>query len=312
MHPVIIVIPAAILIFGPRAWVNRLLRKHEKNVLNTSVTAREFARDSLDRQGLQRVKVESTDIGDHYDQQAKAVRLARSRIDSRSLTALTTAAHEVAHALQDASDYPPFVWRTHLSRVAQMAGQLGAVMLVAAPLLSLSTHRPFPFRAMGSAIFGVMGAGLVAQLAALPSEFDASFNRAIPMLREGSVSDERLKDARLILVACSTTYVAASLVSLLNFWPWFIHGVTASPSRPRRRGGSAVVAQPLDLRNQPGAARKSVNKLAVEPLVRQLGKPLIRCWLQLSRCVARSEPGQWRGTGIAGGAVGSVFAPTRR
>lgn len=282
MHPVIIVIPAAILIFGPRAWVSHLLRKHDKNVPNSPVTAREFARDILDREGLQLVKVESTDIGDHYDQQAKAVRLARNRIDRKSLTALTTAAHEVAHALQDASDYTPFVWRTHLSRVAQMAGQLGAVMLVAAPLLSFSTGRPFPFRAMGSAVFGVMGAGLVAQVAALPSEFDASFNRAIPMLRGGCIGEERLKDARLILVACSTTYIAASLVSVLNFWPWFVHGAAASPPQRACTDRPRAAVKSGARREQVRNGKRSSSLLAMEPIVRQFGKPLIRSWLRLS------------------------------
>ena len=233
MHPVVIILPAAVLIFGPRAWVNRLLKKHNKKELDVPVTAREFARNVLDSKGLQLVKVESTDIGDHYDQYAKAVRLARSRIDRKSLAAFTTAAHEVSHALQDAADYPPFVWRTHLSKVAQMAGQLGAVMLVAVPLVALSTRRPFPFRALGSTIFGIMGTGLVAQLAALPSELDASFNRAIPMLRRGIFPDERIKDARSILTACSMTYVAAAMVSLLNFWPWFINGAVAPSAGDR-------------------------------------------------------------------------------
>jgi len=284
MHPVVIVIPAAILIFGPRAWVGHLLRRHDKRVLDVSVTAGEFARQTLDRQGLQMVKVESTDIGDHYDQHARAVRLARDRIHRKTLTALTTAAHEVAHAMQDASNYPPFVWRTHLSKVAQMAGQLGAVMLVAVPLLSLGTHRPFPFRAMGSAVFGVMGTGLVAQLAALPSEFDASFNRAIPMLRRGYLDEEGLKDARIILIACSTTYIAASLVSILNFWPWFLSGAQAAPShrgRPvdggRARAGSTAGRVSLRRPARSGGVR------LVEPLVRQLAKPLIRSWLQLAR-----------------------------
>ncbi len=285
MHPVIIVIPAAILIFGPRAWVSHLLRKHDKKTLHASVTAREFARNILDSQGLQLVKVESTDIGDHYDQKAKAVRLARNRIDRKSLTALTTAAHEVAHALQDASDYSPFVWRTHLARVAQMAGQLGAVMLVAVPLISLSTRRPFPFRAMGSTVFGVMSIGLVAQLAALPSEFDASFKRAIPMLRGDYVGEDGLKDARLILVACSSTYIAASLVSILSFWPWFISGARASPSHGARAGRARDINRHKGRPGQPKTVKKSASRQAMEPIVRQLGKPLIRCWLQLSKGV---------------------------
>ena len=282
MHPVVIVIPAAILIFGPRAWVSHLLKKHDKHDLDVPVTARKFAREILDRQGLQRVRVESTDVGDHYDQQARAVRLARNRIDRKSLTALTTAAHEVAHALQDASDYPPFVWRTHLSKVAQLAGQVGAVMLVAVPLLSLSTQRPLPYRAMGSAVFAVMGTGLVAQLAALPSEFDASFNRAIPMLRN-NLGEHSLKDARSILGACSMTYVAASLISVLNFWPWFISGARGSPAvirRPAVGAGAAPKrqsAQPRPTGPEPTRRRRHV----LEPFARQFGKPLIRCWLQL-------------------------------
>ena len=282
MHPVMIVIPAAVLILGPRAWVNHLLKKHDKKELNLPVTAGEFARDVLDKQGLQAVKVESTDIGDHYDQHAKAVRLARNRFDRKSLAALTTTAHEVAHALQDASDYPPFVWRTHLAKVAQVTGQVGAIMLVTVPMLSLTTHRPFPFRTIGTAVFGIMGTGLVAQLAALPSELDASFNRAIPMLRGNRLGEEKIKDARVILVACSMTYVAASMISILNFWPWFINGAIDSPSaRPIGVGRQAVRSKTLAPALRPQRPRG--NRGVMEPVVRQLGKPLIRCWLQMRR-----------------------------
>jgi Zn-dependent membrane protease YugP len=281
MHPVVIVVPAAVLIFGPRAWVNHLLKKHDKNDLDVPVTARKFAREVLDREGLQLVRVESTDVGDHYDQQERVVRLARNRIDRKSLSALTTAAHEVAHALQDASDYPPFVWRTHLSKFAQFAGQVGAVMLVAVPLLSLRTQRPLPFRAMGSAVFAVMGTGLVAQLAALPSEFDASFNRAIPMLGK-KFGERELKDARSILGACSMTYVAASLISVLSFWPWFISGSEGSPAVMRQSavGGGAERKRNVarSCMTKSGPTRK---RHVLEPIARQFGKPLIRCWLQL-------------------------------
>jgi hypothetical protein len=280
MHPVIIILPAAILVFGPRAWVNHLLKKHDKNDLDLPVTAGKFAREILDRQGLRRVKVESTDIGDHYDQQAKAVRLARNRFDRKSLTALTTTAHEVAHALQDASDYPPFVWRTHLAKIAQVTGQLGVIMLVTVPMLSLTTHRPLPFRTMGTAILGIMGTGLVAQLAALPSEFDASFNRAIPMLRESYIEEDKIKDARAILFACSTTYIAATMISMLNFWPWFLSGSVAAP--PGRRASRRQTTTVKSIRLHPAQPRRpGVNKSAMEPIVRQLGKPLVRCWLQM-------------------------------
>ena len=280
MHPVMIVIPAAILILGPRAWASHLIRKNDDKDLDVPVTAREFAREILDRQQLHAVKVESTDIGDHYDQYAKAVRLARSRVDRKSLAALTTTAHEVAHALQDASDYPPFVWRTHLTKLAQVTGQMGAVVLVTVPMLALTTHRPLPFRALGAAIFAMLGTGLAAQLAALPSELDASFNRALPMLRSGYIAEKEVGDARMILVACSSTYIAASMVSLLNFWPWYIRGVfAAAPNRPGMVQAE-VIARSAQSRVQSSRARMR-SRGALEPLVRRVGKPLIRGWLRL-------------------------------
>lgn len=280
MHPVLIVIPAAILILGPRAWANHLIAKHDDEDLDVPVTAREFAREILDRQHLRAVKVESTDIGDHYDQYAKAVRLARSRVDRKTLAALTTTAHEVAHALQDASDYPPFVWRTHLTKLAQVTGQMGAVVLVTVPMLALTTHRPLPFRALGAAVFAILGTGLVAQLAALPSELDASFKRALPMLRSGYIAEQEVRDARMILVACSTTYIAASMVSILSFWPWYIRGAFASA--PNRPGIVHASVSAGSARSRVQRPRKPVKrKSALEPFVRQVGKPLIRGWLRL-------------------------------
>jgi len=284
MHPVMILIPAAVLIFGPRAWVSYLLKKHNKKDLDANVTAREFVRGVLDNHKLQGIKIESTDIGDHYDHKAGAVRITRNRIDRKTLTALTTAAHEVSHALQDASDYTPFVLRAHLSKVAQVVSQVGSIMLVAVPLFSLTTRRPFPFITMGTTVFGILGTGLIAQLSALPSEFDASFNRALPMLKNGYIEEDEVKDARIILVACSMTYIAASMVSVLNFWPWFIGGAVASPtSRPIQIALLSHDINTVPAQIRPGNPEKPRSRVVMETLVRPIAKPLIRSWFKLSR-----------------------------
>lgn len=284
MYPVVILIPAAALIFGPRAWVSYLLKKHDNKDLDVDVTAREFVRKILDDHKLQVIKVECTDIGDHYDHQARAVRIARNRIDRKTLTALTTAAHEVSHALQDASDYTPFVLRAHLSKVAQVVSQVGSIMLVAVPLFSLTTRRPFPFITMGTTVFGILGTGLIAQFSALPSEFDASFNRALPMLRKGYIKEEQVEDARGILVACSMTYIAASMVSVLNFWPWFIRGAVASPTSPPFQ--TALLSREISTSTtqvRPVNSRKPGDRSIIETLVRPIAKPLIRSWFRLNR-----------------------------
>lgn len=187
-------------------------------------TGGELAREILDRHRLHNVKVETTDLSDHYDPQAKAVRLGRDKIDRRTLTSVTTAAHEVGHALQDATGYGPFVWRTRLAKVAQVAGRAGSALLLAAPMATIVSRRPVPAVVIGASAFAALGTGVLAQLAALPTELDASFGRALPILQDGYIDEEEEKSARKILAACSLTYVASSLAGVLTVWRWIPTG----------------------------------------------------------------------------------------
>jgi Zn-dependent membrane protease YugP len=62
---------------------------------------------------------------------------------------------------------------------------------------------------------------LLVHLLTLPTEFDASFNRALPLLASGKyIPHEDLPAAKKILLACALTYVANALVGLLNVWRW--------------------------------------------------------------------------------------------
>jgi Zn-dependent membrane protease YugP len=52
-------------------------------------------------------------------------------------------------------------------------------------------------------------------------EWNASFGRALPALKDGDYLPERhLPHAKKILTAAALTYVAASLASLLNLYRW--------------------------------------------------------------------------------------------
>lgn len=128
------------------------------------------------------VAVEITDRGDHYDPRAKAVRLTFAHYHGRSLAAVTVAAHEVGHALQDHQGYAPLAWRTRLVHVAQAAERAGALLMLMIPLLMLVTRRPacgLLGLVVGAA--GFLTAALV-HLVTLPVELDASFRRALPLL----------------------------------------------------------------------------------------------------------------------------------
>ena len=294
MHPAVIVIPvAAALIFGPQLWVRQVMKRHNRTEEDQFRTGGELARELLARHELNSVKVEATDIGDHYDPKTKAVRLTRDKYNRKTLTAMTTAAHEVAHAIQDASNYGPFIWRMRLVKLAQAAGQAGTVIIMAVPAAAMFTRHQVPPLLIGSAILAMLGTGVAAQVAALPTELDASFGRAMPMLRDGYISDEQSKNAKEILVASSLTYVVASLLTVLNIWPWLGAGpIRGTPQNVRTgllldaKSGviSAVEMNPapcpeihkacLGRHKEPGV---------LEGLVRQIGKPLVRGWFQIRR-----------------------------
>ena len=271
------------MILGPRAWVDHLMRRHDREDLDLPVTSSSFAREVLDRHQLQEVKVEVTDTGDHYDQQSKAVRIYRGRFNRKTLTAMTTAAHEVAHALQDASDYGPFVWRKHINKAAQITGQVGSIIVVAVPLFTLTSHQPFPLHTVGTAIIAVLGTSMMAQLAALPSEIDASFGRALPILRNGYIKGDQVRDARRILFACSLTYVASSMVSALHFWPWYAQRGAASPAK--HSGLAPYKSQyraPNSSGTQPAKHIHTLNKTPYQS--RQPGNPVLT---QLARAILK-------------------------
>ena len=71
----------------------------------------------------------------------------------------------------------------------------------------------------------LMGVNVLLQIVTLPVEIDASFGRALPLLRLGKfVPEHDLPAARQILRAAAFTYVAAALMSMLNVGRWFRGG----------------------------------------------------------------------------------------
>ena len=244
LAPILVILAAA---FGPRLWAGRLLRRYDVDD-ERFLPARDLARRLLDDTGLGLVRVELTDLGDHYDPVAKTIRLSRSHFDRRSLTAATTVAHEVGHALQDANGYWPFRLYLGLGRVARVAGDVGTVLLIGVPVAALISKSPTPPLVMGAAAAAMLGTSLAAQLAALPSELNASFGRALPLLRDCGVDDDQLRDARRILLACSLTYVSSTLNPLMVLWPWLggppgrpVTGLRADPS-PKSVSVSTLVS----------------------------------------------------------------------
>jgi Zn-dependent membrane protease YugP len=209
------------IIFLPQLWVQQVLARHNREPeRNFPGTGGELARHLLQRFGLEDVRVETTEAGDHYDPQARCVRLTPDKFDGRTLTAITVAAHECGHALQHAAGETLFLLRTRLAVSAVWAARLGSFLIFAAPMLALLSRAPSPGLVSVLGGFLVLGFGVVVQLVTLPVELDASFRKALPVLESGYLEPQQVPAARRILRAAALTYVAASLASLLNFWRW--------------------------------------------------------------------------------------------
>lgn len=209
------------LAVGPTLWVKAVLERHGAERTDFPGTGGELARHLLSEMRIEGVKVEETPLGDHYDPEAKAVRLSAKNFNGRSLTAVTIAAHEVGHAMQDATNSRLLKTRTRLAKTAIIIERVGSIVMLAAPLAAGLVRHPAGALIPFFAGLIVLGMGVVLQLSTLPVEFDASFNRALPVLKAGKYVPERdLPAARQILRAAAFTYVAAALMSLINIARW--------------------------------------------------------------------------------------------
>lgn len=220
---VILFLVLALCILLPSLWVKHVMAKYHEPAdrYQARGSGGDLARHILDRFDLGAITVEETHAGDHYDPTARAVRLSPENYAGHSLTAVTIAAHEVGHAIQHARGESLFQTRQRLAKTAAVAQRAAGVLLIAAPIVLLLTR--MPQASAVTLLIGVMSMalGTVVHLITLPVELDASYGKALPILKEGEyLLDGDLQHAEKILKAAALTYVAGSLASLLNLGRW--------------------------------------------------------------------------------------------
>lgn len=221
MWVALLLILIVIVIFGPQLWTRRVFAQYSEPRADYPGTGGELARHLLKRLDMTHITVDETDKGDHYDPETKTVRLTAEHFNGKSLTAITIAAHEVGHAIQDHIGYPALAERTRLVRLAHGAEKLGAVVMMGIPIATALARTPLAGILVLMAGIATMGISTLVHLLTLPVEWDASFRRALPVLQQGNyLSSDDIRGARRILTAAALTYVAASLASLLNLWRW--------------------------------------------------------------------------------------------
>jgi hypothetical protein len=209
------------ILLGPQAWVHRVLARHGADRPDLPGTGGELARHLLDEAGLDTVKVEITDTGDHYDPEHRAVRLTRLHYDGRSVSAVAVAAHEVSHAVQHAHGEPAFKRRFELVKKTIWIDRVASAILLLAPVVFALVKAPALLVLQIVAGILLLAIRIVVHVVTLPVEFDASFAKALPVLKRGGyLSATDMPAATSVLRAAAFTYVAAACATLLDVARW--------------------------------------------------------------------------------------------
>ena len=212
----------ALAIYAPQFWVRYTMRRHGKDIKAMPGTGGELARHLVDRFELTGIKVEITNEGqDHFDPSAPAVRLSPSIHDGKSLTAVAVATHEVGHAIQFHRQEQVFQLRRKYMPTAMLLRRAGEVVLLSVPIIAIVVKAPPLIIALVVLSLGLQLLGAGAYLIMLPEEWDASFNKALPILEQGEyVPEDKLPAIRSVLRAAALTYFASALASILNLGRW--------------------------------------------------------------------------------------------
>lgn len=193
-----------------QGFVNSSYRRYSQVALATGESGAEVARRMLDAEGLSNVAIERVPgrLTDHYDPRANVLRLSEDVFAGRSVAAAGVAAHEAGHAVQHAHGYAAARLRQTLVPSAQIGSSL------AFPLIFLGLFVNFT----GLVTLGVImfAAAVLFQIVTLPVEFDAS-RRALGALSVGAIlPSEQVRGARTVLTAAALTYVAATLIAVMQ------------------------------------------------------------------------------------------------
>jgi Zn-dependent membrane protease YugP len=196
-------------------WVRSSYKKYSKQMSYSGMTGAEVARTILDRNNLSNVRVEPVAgrLTDHYDPRSKVVRLSEGNFNKNSIAAVSVAAHEVGHAIQDATGYLPMKARAGLFPIVNFAGQLWFPLFFIAFITGVGTATgQFFIQLAALAFLGILAFHVVT----LPVEINASTRAYGLLTRYGILSHSEAGGTKRVLTAAAFTYIAAALTALLT------------------------------------------------------------------------------------------------
>jgi uncharacterized protein len=223
----VFVLPAFLLAMYAQWKVNSTYSRMSKEPNMIHMTGAEAARRLLDNNQLRTVNLEGIagQLTDHYDPSAKVLRLSSGVAESASVAALGIVAHEVGHAVQDATGYSMMRVRSTLVPAAQLGSTLGIWLFIIGFAMQLT-----PLAWVGFFFFVV---AFLFTIVTLPVELDASRRAMVMLTNNRLIATTEYSMAKSVLDAAALTYVAAAAQALSQV---LYYGLMLLGGGGRRRG----------------------------------------------------------------------------
>ena len=185
--------------------------RKSKKVKNTKeLTGYDVARKILDENGLGDIYIVETtgELTDHYDPTKRVVRLSSDIYHGKTVAAMSVAAHECGHAVQDKDGYTFMRIRSAIFPIVNVATSISYWIILLGFLFEL-----LDLIYIGIALTCL---GLLFQIVTLPVEFDASKRAGVFLKEYNLATEDESKGVKKMLGAAAMTYVAGVLASALQ------------------------------------------------------------------------------------------------
>lgn len=199
-----------VIVSAAQGYIRRSYSKYSKVKNSGGLNGKEAAQRILKANGMSNVKVEEVSgfLSDHYDPKTKTVRLSTNNHNDASVAAVSIAAHECGHAIQDKDGYFMLRLRAALVPFVNLSSKAGYLVItigLVANMLKLIW--------LGIALEMVI---LLFQLVTLPVEINASKRAMVKIKELGLLNGKEVGQGRTMLISAALTYVASVASAIAN------------------------------------------------------------------------------------------------
>lgn len=211
MDPYLLIFIAILIIpVTAQILININYKKYSTIKNANNISGFEAARKILDSNGLQDIHIVETKgyLTDHYDPQRKVIRLSSAVFQTNTISAVSIAAHECGHAIQDKDGYLFMKIRSFIFPIVNFASKIAYIVLLIG-FLTYITDLIW----LGIILVSF---GVIFQIVTLPVEFNASKRAKEELKKLNILIGEENEGAQKMLLSAALTYVAGLISSLLE------------------------------------------------------------------------------------------------